>query len=118
MVAAYFVTSAAVVTALGVWLKKMRPVWKGVMAVHDIIERELTPNGGSSMKDAAMAASKNAAEAKEAALAASAQLRTIMATQGATMTVIDNMNQRNHAEHQEMWDALHTLGYDRRRETS
>jgi hypothetical protein len=105
---AIVVTGASVLTAVGVWRTKFRPVWSRLKVIHAIIERELTPNGGASMKD-------QTARVTEMADGLSHDLKQIRASQAAMTTVIDRINTRNHTEHGEMWDALAQLGYDRRK---
>lgn len=67
-----------------------------------LIKQELSPNGGSSMKDHSVDTNDRLAQ--------------IEAVQGATFDVLDSINQQNHAEHSELWKRLAEHGIDRRQE--
>lgn len=114
-VAAFIVTSASVMVALGVWRQKLRPFWRRLKAIHTIIERELTPNGGSSMKDAMNQTRHRVARLDRRMEDMTHQVRGIRASVVGTAEVLDSINTKNHAEHERIWDALATLGFDRRR---
>ncbi len=69
---------AALVVAWGVlWRKLIRPASVRFRAVADIVQRELTPNGGNSIKDRSMQAAKAIAAATDAAEQASESVSAI-----------------------------------------
>lgn len=105
---ALIVTGASLLTAAGVWWKKLTPVWQRLKAMHDLIERELTPNGGSSMKDQVSDLGGKVDTVHH-------QVAQVRAHQSAMADVVDVINTNNRAEHQRLWDALAALGFDRRR---
>ena len=122
---------AALIGAWGVlWRGLIRPTHRRVRALHDIVARELTPNGGWSVKDsttkAAGAVGEAVAEARraaETAAALAAEVASIKAgqeeIQGSQETVFelfDNLVNRKGEEHDEMWEALRRLGVERRQE--
>ena len=110
------VLAAAVVAALAViWRQAVRPTWriaragwKKVRRVHDLIERELTHNGGASIKDQTLFATQQITLVNE-------QLNDVRAVQHATAEVLDGIVEQKQFEHDEIWEALVTLGVDRRR---
>lgn len=114
--AEWVIVAAAVVTAAGVLRQKvLRPawrrasdVWRRLLAVHELIERELQPNGGGSMKDQTGFTVLQMDRVTR-------QLAQVEAVQGATFDVLDSINSRNHDEHTEIWTALAEHGIDRRR---
>lgn len=102
---------AALVVAWGVvWRGVAKPVWKRLTAIHAIVTREMTPNGGASMKDHA---TKTAVVTDHV----SQQLAQVSATQAATFAVLDRITSHNSEAHAEIWRALSEHGIDRRKET-
>lgn len=76
--------------------------------IDAIIERELTHNGGKSMKDA----STNIVDALASVRDDVADLK---GSQETTFELLDAVVERKGKEHSEIWDALARLGFDRRR---
>jgi hypothetical protein len=119
------VITAAGLTALGVIIQKgVRPLWRFVRWVRtevrdeiarrkkidEILERELTHNGGSSMKD-------HAAYTREQIDRLTDQIRQTEAAQKATVIVLDRIVERraiDESAHAEIWAALAEMGVDRR----
>lgn len=130
------VLASAVVLALGIlWRYIVRPVWRLIRfavaevreeverrkKIDDLIHRELTPNGGSSMKDSATRAAggvKEAAAAAERAAttaeALTAKVAEVQESQETIYQLLDNVVERKDNEHAEIWSALAALGIDRR----
>lgn len=78
-----------------------RRILRVVAAIHAIVDRELTPNGGSSLRDEVADTAKKADSIDK-------RVGSISEDMQAWHAAAD----RDHAE---MWSALGELGYDRRR---
>ena len=86
-----------------------------VEVIHDLASRELTHNGGESMKDAVRRIDQRteASEARVADVADKAE--ELVDSVEAIATVIDRIVDRKQEDHDEIWVALRSLGVDRRR---
>jgi methyl-accepting chemotaxis protein len=118
---------------------KVLAISRGIVAVHTIIRRELTPNSGSSMKDqvSAMTDRADVVEAKaEQAAGQTQQTRELLTSVIARMERISDTVERvdrrsanvaadvqelaanSDREHADMWATLGEAGFDRRRRPS
>lgn len=111
------------VTFIGQWLFRhvVRPLWRFYKWVRhelrdeierrhkidEIISRELTHNGGSSMKD-------HTTYGAQAIGALSADLEEVKGSQETIFELLDAIVDTKGAEHEEMWEALLALGAERR----
>lgn len=113
----WIVWSAAVTTALGVlWRQALRPAWRSYKAardklrrVHDLIERELQHNGGSSLKD-------HAAQVATVVQNLASSVEDLRRNDQAITDVLDNLARSKADEHSAIWQALAEHGIDRRKD--
>lgn len=116
------VWAAGVIAALGVlWRYIVRPItrarreaWRRFHALADLVERELTYNGGASMKDATSATRRDFARTFRELGEISRRQVDLERTQRATASVLDNLATTKALEHHEIWKTLAEHGIDRR----
>lgn len=116
------VLASAMVVALGVlWRYLVRPVWRLYRwlrhevhdeierrkKVDDLIHRELTHNGGKSIKDVTTGSAAMLA-------ALGSDVNELRESQETTFQLLDAVVERKGTEHDEIWAALAALGVDRR----
>lgn len=95
---------AAALTALGVIYRTVvRPTWRRTHAMWDLIERELQPNGGGSLKD-------------QAAFVA-AQVNPLGDRLSALEVAVRDMASTFNDEKAEVWKAIAALSRNPERET-
>lgn len=135
----FIAAAAAALTGIFVVGRKMLDISRGIVAVHTIIRRELTPNNGSSMKDQLNRAAEQAATgARRAddAVEQTKQTRTLLTESIAAMDAVRQEVERisrrvgslaadqaeiaanSDREHAEMWETLAEAGFDRRRRST
>lgn len=119
------ITAAALVGAWGVlWRGLVRPAYRRIHVMYELVQKELTPNGGSSMKDSTTRAAGAVTQAVEAATKAAAavealagQVTEVQENQETIFQLLDNVVERKQSDHEEMWAVLRSLGMDRRKPT-
>lgn len=101
------VLASCVVVALGVlW----RYVGRPVSAAVAIIQRELTHNGGSSVKD-------HTSQTRDELALLTDQMVEVKSAVRTHSVVLDRIVERKALDHDEMWSVLAAHGIDRRRAT-
>lgn len=117
--------AAAVGAWVLIWTKALRPFVRGVRkvkakieVVHDIANRELTHNGGTSLKDAVKRIDQRTEAVEQRVAGATQQINDVEEAVNAIAQVIDNVVDRKQEAHDAIWAALIELGYDRRNPTT
>lgn len=120
--AGVIVSIAAVVGAGNViWFKLWKPARKQyrklaaeLEVIHDIAQRELTHNGGTSLKDETRRNGQRIERLEGVTAAAATKIAETRDAVEAMAMVFDSFVDRKQADLAEIWGALAELGYERR----
>lgn len=82
--------------------------------IDALLERELKPNGGSSMKDVSADLAKVPDQIQSLGRSIDGVRADVAATRHATGVVLDTLNAQHHDEISKLWRAVAQLGVDRR----
>lgn len=113
--------TAATVIALGIlWRYIVRPLWHAwrrfkvtLHAALEVIDRELTHNGGSSLKDAVHRTDRNVAELDAEVTVIRRKGDETGEAVEALAQMLDNVVDRKQEDHDELWSAVESLGGQR-----